>query len=122
MNIYDEIRTERERAHAKHGDKSMESWQPGDHARLAILLEEVGEVAREFNEAKLGETDIDLTALRAELVQVAAMAAAWADICPAHPCGHLKGAQGCGGCDPGAVEYVRDDFGYWRKVDAGVVR
>lgn len=78
-SVYDEIRSERERAHAKHGDKSMESWSPADYARLAILTEEIGEVAREFNEAEIHERDPDMAALRKELIQVAAMAAAWAD-------------------------------------------
>ena len=78
-DIYAEVRAERERAHAKHGDKSMESWAASDYARLSILMEEVGEVAREFNDAEIGERDMDLTAVRAELIQVAAMAVAWAD-------------------------------------------
>lgn len=26
-----------------------------------------------------------------------------------HPCGHVEVRQGCGGCDPGAVEYVIED-------------
>ena len=79
MSIWDEVRVERERAHAKHGDRSMESWIPASMLRLSILLEEVGEVAREFNEAALGDGAIDLASLRAELIQVAAMAGAWAD-------------------------------------------
>ena len=48
-----------------------------DHARLAVLTEEVGEVARELNEALIkGELDRD--ALVSELVQTAACAVAWA--------------------------------------------
>jgi NTP pyrophosphatase (non-canonical NTP hydrolase) len=43
-------------------------------ARFAILLEEVGEVARALNEA-----DIDGPNLRAELLQVAAVAVAWVE-------------------------------------------
>jgi len=35
-----------------------------------------------------------------------------------HPCGHASAQRGCGGCDPGAVEYVRDDGGPWRKIEA----
>lgn len=79
LGVWQEAQAERDRAHAKHGDKSMESWAPNDYARLAILMEEIGEVAREFNEAELRSGDIDLTALRAELIQVTAMAGAWAD-------------------------------------------
>lgn len=26
-----------------------------------------------------------------------------------HPCGHPETVRGCGGCDPGAVEFVVDD-------------
>ena len=80
-DVFDEARKERERAHAKHGDKSMESWAADDYARLAILTEEIGEVAREFNEASLGSRPIAFGALRTELIQVCAMAGAWADAC-----------------------------------------
>ena len=48
-----------------------------DHARLAVLVEEVGEVARELNEALIrGQNDLDH--LRTELIQVGACAVAWA--------------------------------------------
>lgn len=81
--IYDEVRDERARAHAKHGEKSMEGW-PADHPlRLPILVEEVGEVAKAMNEAALSGLPMDhpdvRAEMRAELVQVAAMATAWAD-------------------------------------------
>lgn len=33
-----------------------------------------------------------------------------------NPCGHWPAIKGCGGCDPGAVEFVRDDGGPWRRV------
>ena len=50
-----------------------------DWARLPILLEEVGEVARELNERLIvGLMDVDRTDLQNELVQVAACAVAWA--------------------------------------------
>lgn len=79
VTVWAEAQAERDRAHAKHGDKSMEAW-PADHpARLSILMEEVGEVAREFNEAGLNNVTVDYAALRAELIQVTAMAGAWAD-------------------------------------------
>lgn len=32
-----------------------------------------------------------------------------------HPCGHVVQMSGCGGCDPGAIEYVIED-------DTGIVR
>lgn len=84
MSIYDEIRDERARAHAKHGDKSMESapWDDPTGKRLRILLEEVGEIAREFNEADIGGRPVDAASLRSELVQTATMALAWADRVP----------------------------------------
>lgn len=47
-----------------------------DFARLAVLTEEVGEVARELNEALI-RGDRDLPKLYAELVQVAACAVSW---------------------------------------------
>lgn len=86
-DIYGEVRAERERAHAKHGDTSMESAPPDDPTgrRLRILLEEVGEVAKEFNDAEHARRPVDLAAVRKELVQVAAMAAAWADVIAAPP-------------------------------------
>ena len=48
---------------------------PND-ARLRLLVEEVGEVARELNEADIGNPDPD--ELYTELIQTAATAAAWA--------------------------------------------
>jgi NTP pyrophosphatase (non-canonical NTP hydrolase) len=78
--IYQEIRAERERAHAKHQTTSMEQRDVAALVRLAVLVEEIGEVAREFNEARhRGEERPDLAALRTELIQVAALAATWAD-------------------------------------------
>lgn len=81
MGIWDEIASERIRAHAKHGDKSMESAPWSDMKRLRILVEEVGEVARVFNEWDLGRytTAGAMGQARVELIQVAAMAGAWAD-------------------------------------------
>ena len=81
MSIWDEVAAERARAHAKHGDKSMEAADWADMKRLRILIEEVGEVARAFNEWDLGHlTTSEVRAeVRAECIQVAAMAGAWAD-------------------------------------------
>lgn len=87
MNVYREIRAERERAHAKHGATSMESAPADDPTgrRLRILVEEVGEVAREFNDAEHDQRQVDLALLRKELIQTAAMAAAWADAIGVQP-------------------------------------
>jgi hypothetical protein len=68
---------------AKHGDTSMESAPADDPTgrRLRILLEEVGEVAQEFNDAEHERRPVDLGRVRKELIQVSAMAGAWADVC-----------------------------------------
>lgn len=80
-SIWWEAATERDRAHAKHGDTSMESSDPLDPTgrRYRTLAEEVGEVAREFNDAEHEQRAVDRAHLRKELIQVAAMAGAWAD-------------------------------------------
>lgn len=76
-DVGEELRSERIRAHEKHRDHSMESWPVLSPERYLVLAEEVGEVAKEFNDAKVEGRPIDEAALRKELVQVAAMAAAW---------------------------------------------
>lgn len=45
--LHAEIAAERERAHAKHGPTSMEGLPVHDPTRLAVLTEEVGEVAEQ---------------------------------------------------------------------------
>lgn len=80
-DVLDEILAERIRAHEKHGATSMESATPTAARRLSILVEEVGEVAKEFNDAEHELRPVDLEKLRKELIQVAAMAASWADAC-----------------------------------------
>jgi NTP pyrophosphatase (non-canonical NTP hydrolase) len=50
-----------------------------DGTRLTILLEEVGEVAQELNDARGEGRPIHLGRLRNELVQVAAVAVAWCE-------------------------------------------
>ncbi|WP_425836997.1 hypothetical protein [Microbacterium sp. PA5] len=77
VEVAGEIVDERVRAHAKHRDHSMESWPALSTERYLILAEEVGEVAKEFNDATVESRPIDRTALRTELVQVATMAVAW---------------------------------------------
>lgn len=76
--VWDEVRAERLRAYLKHGDTSMEELAVTDLTRLTVLMEEVGEVAREFNEWRHTGT-LNRADLRKELIQVAAMAGAWAD-------------------------------------------
>lgn len=80
-DVYAEIAAERQRAHAKHGPTSMESYPPGSFIRYTILAEEVGEIAKEFNEAEArgGQHELDVDRLYRECIQVAAMATAWAD-------------------------------------------
>lgn len=78
-SVWDEAQAERERAVALHGDRSMDSYGPYEYPRLAILMEEVGEVAREFCNFEFLNGQMDATALRSELIQVAAMAGAWAE-------------------------------------------
>lgn len=82
-DVFDEARQERARAHAKHGETSMESTPASDPLgrRFRILTEEIGEVAQEFNDAEHERRPVDLAKLRKELIQVAAMAGAWADAC-----------------------------------------
>lgn len=97
-----EIQTEATRAHVKHGRYSMfgDAYDSGD--RLAILMEEVGEVSEEAGAALLsifvsrlaaatGRVAHELTydaggpgvgegrkaQMQKELIQVAAMAASW---------------------------------------------
>lgn len=81
--VYADINDERIRAHTKHyenGD-SMECAEWDDPAWLPVLMEEVGEVARvlcEIRHQTNGKPGLfDANNLREELVQVAAMAAAW---------------------------------------------
>lgn len=87
--IWAEVHLERLRAHAKHGENSIESDPAFSLLRLAVLMEEVGEVAREFCEARHrcvvpeseeAELMVNAVKLRTELIQVAAMAGAWADV------------------------------------------
>jgi NTP pyrophosphatase (non-canonical NTP hydrolase) len=79
--VYVDIAEERRRAHLKHAPHggSVED-KPFDEERwLPILVEEVGEAAKEINEFSLGVTSDKRyqQLLRYELVQVAAMTCAW---------------------------------------------
>lgn len=77
----DAIQAEATRAYLKHGDHSMFGRQYTAHERLAILLEEVGEVAHELTYDQRNDRD----KLVKELIQVAAMAASWVE--------YLEGGQ-----------------------------
>jgi len=76
---YVDIHLERVRAHLKHGAQgnSRENAHWTDPEWLAILMEELGEVAHELTYDVQSQRRMDR--LRAELVQVAAMASAWID-------------------------------------------
>jgi len=63
---------EREQAHIKHGDNSIENVHD-DATMLTILVEEVGEVARAMT------YDQNISELRKEIAQVMAVAWAWHD-------------------------------------------
>lgn len=73
------VQAEATRAHLRHGEHSMlgPNYTSGD--RLAILVEEVGEVAHELTYDQDGDRD----KLVKELIQVAAMALTWVE--------HLEG-------------------------------
>lgn len=80
---YSDMHRERIRAHEKHDPNggSRERRTFDDPSWLPVVVEEVGEVARELCEKELGNIDRAELAvrLRAELVQVGAMVAAWLD-------------------------------------------
>jgi hypothetical protein len=70
--ISEEIITGRQRAHAKHGDNSIEAVPGNDIAKwLPILGEEFGEVCESLT------YDKDPQNLRAELIDLATVAVAW---------------------------------------------
>lgn len=69
------IQAEATRAHILHGEKSM--LYGSNDRRFRILGEEVGEVARELNDADIEGRSVDKDKIEKELIQVAAMAATW---------------------------------------------
>jgi len=79
------VQAEATRAHLKHGVHSMlgDRYSSGD--RLAILVEEVGEVAHEltYDQGGPGVGEGRRDELVKELIQVAAMALTWVE--------HLEG-------------------------------
>lgn len=76
-DVYTDIAAERKRAYELHSPngKDVESLHFANPRWLPILTEELGEVARVLCDGESKER------LREELIQVAAMASAWADAC-----------------------------------------
>lgn len=70
----DAVKAEYIRAHVKHGGRTPKSPDMTDGERLAILGEEFGEVCR-----ALTYDEGDRASLVKELIQLSAMAAAWAE-------------------------------------------
>ena len=81
----DAVQAEATRAHQQHGRHSMLGGAVSESDRLAILTEEIGEVAHELDEYRLGNRDDDDWKARRvrELIQVAAAALSWVE--------HLEG-------------------------------
>jgi hypothetical protein len=77
LGVLTEIVNEMDRAHMLHGRTSMLGPELSEGNRLAILVEEVGEVAKEMCEGEIAQRETDWAAQRKELIQVAAMATAW---------------------------------------------
>lgn len=79
--VYQRIHGERERAHRKHGARgnSRENATWNDPEWLAVVGEEYGEVCHELTYDTERTTVERAKALRDELIQVAAMSAAWVD-------------------------------------------
>jgi hypothetical protein len=103
---------EMKRAHEKHGPDSMLSPGKDRGTRLAILMEEVGEVARAMTYDEGDDEN-----LHDELVQVAAMALSWLHaeeaehVCP-------KCYRDLRTVDPSVAEYKSavDPAKSWRQV------
>lgn len=87
-DICSAVYRERVRQEDRWGNDSLMPYENGDHQRkLAVLMEEVGEVAREL----LENGNRTSSHLKEELIQVAAVAMAWIegieryhDIVPRH--------------------------------------
>lgn len=80
-DLYAEIQAERERAHLKHLPTSLEKNAYDDGSWLPVLTEELGEVSRAVNDYRHGAiSEAEMRSeMRKELIQLAAMAAAWVD-------------------------------------------
>lgn len=81
------VQAEATRAHLKHGEYSMLGPHYSSGDRLAILVEEVGEVAHEltYDQGGPGVGEGRRDELVKELIQVAAMALTWVE--------HLEGVR-----------------------------
>jgi len=73
------VQAEATRAHLKHGDKSMLGPGRTHDRRMTIVTEEVGEVAREINDADVEGRPVDEGKLVKELLQSAAMLLTWVE-------------------------------------------
>lgn len=71
----DSVQAESLRAHLKHGDKSLLNPNMPNVEKLAALMEECGEVARELTY----DHDGDTTKLVTELIHVASVALTWVE-------------------------------------------
>lgn len=69
--LYREVQDARRKAHEKHGANSIEVASPDSPRWLAILVEEIGEVANSLT------YDGPTGNLRAELIDILAVASAW---------------------------------------------
>jgi hypothetical protein len=76
--IIDDLVAEYDRANVKHGENTLDGANATDLLRLAALVEEVGEVAEllTYDKARMHGAE----RLKAELVQVATVAATWASV------------------------------------------
>jgi NTP pyrophosphatase (non-canonical NTP hydrolase) len=85
-NVFNLIGHERERQQAlqRSGRFPWTCATPTvrNDSKLAVLTEEVGEVAREVNEENIGLKPLDLEKLRSELIQTAACCVAWLESLP----------------------------------------
>ena len=79
--IFADFSRERYRAHELHGKQSQEGNAWDSRRSTEILVVEIGEIAKVFNERALGNlTDLEaMRELRNELVQVGSMCLVWID-------------------------------------------
>lgn len=108
---YSNMHHERIRAHEKHGGKpggSMEMKSFDEPDWLAVLTEELGECAKEICDFRHGIFDRREFAerLRAELIQVGAMTAAWIDAIDLEQWGNVK----CKECHFGRINGSTTDW------------
>lgn len=73
------VQMEATRAHILHGENSMLGSSHTNDRRNSIVVEEIGEVARELNDAEIGKRPVDRDKLVKELIQSAAMLLTWVE-------------------------------------------